>query len=132
MSSSLQSIREAIGSTNTTRVEPGLSLSDAFALLRNDRRYWVVSHLAKTAESATLSELAERRAAEECDCPLEQVTSDERKRVYIALYQAHLPRLVDADVLAEGAEGYTIADTTSARAVCDLVDVAERSWRVDQ
>lgn len=77
-----------------------LSLDDVFDLLRNQRRRRVLEYLrSNTDGSATLDELAEHIAAMENDVPIEQLTSSQRKRVYIGLYQCHLPKLDEHSVV---------------------------------
>lgn len=70
-----------------------------FGLLKNRRRRDVLRHLEWTAETMRLGELAERIAARECEKDVSQITSQERKRVYVALYQCHMPKLVDTGVI---------------------------------
>lgn len=72
-----------------------VGLSQVFDVLRNRRRRDVLRYLVETDEQATISELAETIAARECDKPVAQITSQERKRVYIGLYQGHLPKMDD-------------------------------------
>lgn len=50
--------------------------------------------------TTTLGELAERIAAEEADTTPDRLDSTDRKRVYISLYQSHLPALADAGVVS--------------------------------
>lgn len=70
----------------------GLSRDDIFNILRNSRRRAVICHL-RTARTITLSELAEQIASDECDTSVEQVSSEQRKRVYVSLHQNHLPKM---------------------------------------
>jgi hypothetical protein len=76
-----------------------LPLDVTFDLLKNDRRRLVLRYVHEADEQCTLGGLAEYVAAIENDKPESLLSSDERKRVYIALYQCHLPKLDDADVL---------------------------------
>jgi hypothetical protein len=46
-----------------------------------------------------LSDLAEHIASIENDKPVASLSSSERKRVYICLYQSHLPKMADANVI---------------------------------
>jgi Mg2+/citrate symporter len=46
-----------------------------------------------------LSDLAEHIAAIENDTTPERLTSSERKRVYVGLYQCHLPKMDDAGAI---------------------------------
>lgn len=81
-------------------VEPsGLSLDVVFGLLSVERRRRTLEDLRQAGGETTLSDLATRIAGLENDVPARRVTSDQRKRVYIALYQSHLPKLDDADVI---------------------------------
>ncbi|MEZ3145325.1 hypothetical protein [Halobaculum sp. MBLA0143] len=84
----------AVGTETTSE----LGYDEAFGLLKNGRRRAVLSALADTPET-TLSELAERIAAEENDTEPTLLTSAQRKRVYISLYQNHLPKLADEGVI---------------------------------
>ena len=77
-----------------------LSRDEMFDLLRNSRRRDVLLYLDSLDDGqTTISDLAERIAAKENDSTVEEVTSDQRKRVYIGLYQGHLPRLAEHDII---------------------------------
>lgn len=75
-----------------------LEMDVAFELLKNWRRRTVLRYLAEE-ESVTLSDLAEHVAALENDVPEAQLSSKQRKRVYVALYQCHLPMMDRAGVI---------------------------------
>lgn len=70
-----------------------LSLDMLFEALKNERRRRVLRFLLSDSERVTLSDLAEHIASLENDKPIRALRSDERKRVYVCLYQAHLPKL---------------------------------------
>lgn len=71
-----------------------------FELLKNRRRRDVLRYLRDTDDDVvTLSDLAEHVAALENDITEAQLTSKQRKRVYVALYQCHLPILSRAGVI---------------------------------
>ncbi len=71
-----------------------LSLDEIFELLKNERRREVIRYLLEDVDGhATLSELAEHIAALENEIAINQLSSDQRKRVYIGLYQCHLPKM---------------------------------------
>ncbi|PSP80152.1 hypothetical protein BRC81_02885 [Halobacteriales archaeon QS_1_68_20] len=67
-------------------------------LLQNSRRRHVVDLIDEYGALA-IGELAERVAARETGVDPEQVPSDDRKRVYVGLYQCHLDKLDEADVV---------------------------------
>ena len=76
-------------------INPG----EAFEMLQIERRRAIIEALDSQPEWR-LSDLAEHVAAVENDCTPQDVTSQQRKRVYVALYQTHLEKLDDAGVLA--------------------------------
>ncbi|WP_276261517.1 DUF7344 domain-containing protein [Haloglomus litoreum] len=86
------------GSDAATDTEP-LSLDIAFEILKNGRRRRVLEELSAATGDLTTGELSERIAAWENSKPIEEITSEERKRVYVGLYQCHLPKMHDADVV---------------------------------
>jgi hypothetical protein len=68
------------------------------ALAHSRRRYLCYTLLEDTEWS--LTDLARKIAAWENDVPDHAVTEDQREAVYISLYHAHVPKLVDEDVIA--------------------------------
>jgi hypothetical protein len=79
--------------------ETVISYDECFELLSNHRRRYVLHYLKQNGESATLGDLAEQIAAWENDIGIEDLTYDQRKRVYTSLQQVHLPRMDDALVV---------------------------------
>jgi hypothetical protein len=73
-------------------VEP-LPLDSIFELLKNQRRRQTLRFLREADGSVTLSDLAEHVAALENDTTPRELSSDERKRAYVGLYQCHLPKM---------------------------------------
>lgn len=69
-----------------------VDLDVVFTILKNRRRRLVLEYLARHSETS-LSDLAEYIAAVENDKPAAELSSQERKRVYVGLYQCHLPRM---------------------------------------
>lgn len=80
------------------RVED-ISIGVVYDILRNERRRLVLEHLDEQGSDVTLGELAEKLAAIENDKPPSKITSQERKRLYVGLYQCHLPRMDDASAI---------------------------------
>ena len=77
-----------------------LDLTDLFSLLRNSRRRRALRYLFTTDDgTATIGELSEHIAAIENDTETSLVSSKQRKRVYIGLYQTHLPQLAALGVI---------------------------------
>ena len=77
-----------------------LPLDVVFEILKNKRRRLVLRFVKQQDdESVDLGELAEHVAALENDKSVSALTSGERKRVYVGLYQCHLPKMDDADIV---------------------------------
>lgn len=79
--------------------ESELSLDVMFEVLKNERRRFVLKHFTEHEGPVALGDLAEHVAAKENDKPRRELTSGERKRVYVGLYQCHLPKMDDADIV---------------------------------
>lgn len=75
-----------------------LSQDLVFDLLSSPRRRFVLYHLREEGPEE-IHDLAAQTAAWEYDTDVEELTSQQRKRVYVSLYQSHLPELDDAGVV---------------------------------
>ncbi|WP_254838782.1 DUF7344 domain-containing protein [Natronomonas marina] len=77
-----------------------LDIGEVFELLKNERRRRVIRFLKEQEDgTTTLDVLAEHIAALENDIDVSQLSSSQRKRVYIGLYQCHLPKMDDFGVV---------------------------------
>jgi len=87
--------------TNQEAEAADLSLDLIFEVLKNSRRREVLHYLREhdPDEQVSLGELAEHVAAIENDTTTEALTSSQRKRVYVGLYQCHLPKMDDMNVV---------------------------------
>jgi hypothetical protein len=91
------------GSTDESKETPDpgtLPIDQRFELLRNQRRRYVLAYLNDAGPEVSLSELAEQIAAWETGKEIRQITSSERKRVYVGLYQCHLPKMAGMGVIS--------------------------------
>lgn len=70
-----------------------LSKDEIFHILQNERRRNVLQYIADTDEPVRMRDVAEQVAAWEHETTVQELTSDQRQRVYIPLYQSHLPKL---------------------------------------
>ncbi|MEF8799479.1 MAG: hypothetical protein V5A56_00365 [Halolamina sp.] len=76
-----------------------LGKNEIFTILKNPRRRETLKYLEHNGGEADLSDLAERLAARENDIDIKALSSKQRKRLYISLYQVHLPKMDDLNVL---------------------------------
>lgn len=91
--------RELFPSSEQAEPETELSRDMVFDVLKNRRRRYALHYLKQQEGSVKLSDLAEQVAAWENDTTVENISAAERKRVYTALYQSHLPKLDDAGIV---------------------------------
>lgn len=92
-----ESRREEVDARSSAESE--FPLDVIFDILSNKRRRLVIEYLRKRDGSVDLTELAEHIAAVENDKPVAELSSSERKRVYVGLYQTHLPKMSDAGIV---------------------------------
>lgn len=108
-----------------------ISRDIVFEVLKNKRRRLVLEILKKNGGRGTLSELSEQIAARENDVEQEVVTSDQRKRVYVGLYQRHLPKLDGEGVINFDQRSGDIALTDLGEELCSYPtwkDSADNTW----
>lgn len=82
-----------------TTDEDSLTKDDIFEVLYNRRRRMVIWYLRDNDGTGSVSDLAEHIAADENDTTVNQLSSSERKRVYVGLYQNHLPMMDNVGVI---------------------------------
>lgn len=70
-----------------------LSPDEIFHILQTNRRRDAISYLLDREGPVKMGEIAEHVAAKEHDTTVAELTSSQRQRVYIPLYQSHLPKL---------------------------------------
>lgn len=76
-----------------TSPETSLEQDTVFHLLQNERRRRALRCIADRDAPIDTRTLLEQVAAREYGLAVEDLTSDQRQRVYISLYQSHLPKL---------------------------------------
>ena len=102
----------------------GLPLETVFDILKNERRQQVLGYLAVTGDDVVnIGELAEHVAAIENDVAVDALSSQQRKRVYVGLYQCHLPKMGDSDVIEFDKDRGTIRMGPNADQVTPYLDL---------
>ena len=82
--------------------------------MKNLRRRYVLYYLQRYGEPVELGTLAEQVAAWENDATVSEVSPNQRKSVYSALHQTHLPKLQSAGVLRYDADRSLVSPTERA------------------
>ncbi|PAU85162.1 hypothetical protein CK500_00375 [Halorubrum salipaludis] len=108
--------------------EPATDISEdeLFDVLANQRRRFAV-HLLKreTDDSVAIGDMAEQIAAWENGIDTAEITGNERKRVYTALQQSHLPKMDDAGVVEFNKDRGVVEPTPALTDVDVYMDVVE-------
>lgn len=112
--------------------EETLSQDAVFDILSNPRRRYVLYYLRQESEPIELTTLAEHVAAWENETDVESLEDQERKRVYVSLYQTHVPKLADAGLVDYDKEAGTVALAPGATAVDEYLSQPENgvSWQL--
>lgn len=79
--------------------EDRLSQDLIFDVLSSARRRYVLYYLREHEGRAEVTELATQIAAWEYDRAVDDLTSQQQKRVYVSLYQTHIPKLADIGIV---------------------------------
>lgn len=94
-------------------------------MLSNHRRRYAVHYLLDNGET-DIGSLAEHVAAWEYDKSPPEVSSAERKRVYCALQQSHLPKMDDAEIVEFDKRRGVVEPTDAAEELDIYLDVVRR------
>lgn len=111
--------------------ERALSEDELFTILANQRRRHIIHALLNTGESVDIGTLSEEIAAWEDDLTTDEISSADRKRVYTALQQSHLPKLDNAGVVDFDSDRGTVEPTPTLEDVeiyMDIVYGREIPW----
>lgn len=119
---------ESVGPSEPTEE---LTQETVFETLSSERRRHVLHYLFQQEQPVTLKELSTQIAAWENNTKCDLVTYKERMRVYTALRQAHLPKMVDNNVVIFDEKRGVIEPTDDASALevyLDIVPHNSISW----
>ncbi|MCU4974786.1 hypothetical protein OB955_18870 [Halobacteria archaeon AArc-m2/3/4] len=101
-----------------------LSTDDVFHVLQTKRRRDVLRYLQDVSDPVRMRDLAEQVAAWEQETSIEALSSDERQRVYISLYQSHLPKLDEEGIVEYDKDRGIVERTPLAAAFDPYIDEA--------
>ena len=121
---------EAVAEPRTE--DPALTKGEIFDVLRNQRRRFVLQYLKYAESPVELGDLATQVAAWEYETTTEDVTSEQRKRVYTTLQQTHLDKLDEAGIVEyDSDEGLIQAteQTDDLNVYLEIVPGREFAWR---
>lgn len=111
--------------------ESALSQDVVFDLLSNRRRRFVLHYLLREDRPVSIQELSKQVAMWEFDAEAEELTDQEEKRIYVALYQTHIPKLEDAGVIDYDSDTGLVEIADQARQLQPYLEESgpeERPW----
>ncbi|WP_254862389.1 DUF7344 domain-containing protein [Halovivax gelatinilyticus] len=109
-----------------------LSKGEIFEVLRNQRRRYVLQYLKQDDRPVELGDLAQQVAAWEYETTIDEVTPEQRKRVYTTLQQTHLPKMDEASILSFDSDAGVIQSTDLTKDVTVYLEIVpghEFAWR---
>ncbi len=100
-----------------------LGEDDLFDILANRRRRYILHELLRTDESTDIGTLSQEIAAREDGLSVQEVSSKDRKRVYTALHQSHLPKMDGYGVIEFDQDRGTVEPTPALEDIEIYMDV---------
>lgn len=105
-----------------TTKPPELTLDELLELVQNERRRRIVQYLPRGDGAVAVGDLADHLATQEYDCPPTGPSSVQQKRMYVSLYQSHLPKMDEMDVVAFDKDRGEVKPGPHARRVTQFVE----------
>ncbi|WP_135302742.1 DUF7344 domain-containing protein [Haloarcula amylovorans] len=120
------------GVEQANSIAASLSDSELFDILKNERRRATLSLLfASDDASVSVSSVSEHVAAQENDTTVDSLEEQQRKRVYVSLYQCHFPKMDELGIVEFDRETGTISlgpNATVLRGYIDSEANTGRAW----
>lgn len=111
--------------------ETNISRDTMYKMLANERRRYTIHYLKEQDDEVPLGLLAEQVGAWEHDLDTNQLTSDQRKTVYTALQQRHLPKLDEAGIVEFDKRAGAVQPTDALSSIdiyAEVVEDGEFPW----
>jgi hypothetical protein len=110
----------------STKEPNELTQDTVYDLLSNKRRRYVISKLRRADGAVSVNELSEAVAAWENDVDVDELTDKQVKRVYVSLYQIHVPKLDEAGLVDYDKEAGTVELTPTVSQLDSYLPEQER------
>ncbi|WP_324663586.1 DUF7344 domain-containing protein [Haloarcula sediminis] len=131
MSKAISGTGETPESAGVQSGQDKLSRDDAFEMLSNRRRRFILHYLQDEDAAATLSDLAEQVAAWENETDIANISASERKTVYTSLQQFHLPKMDETGIIEFDQRAGEVSITDAAQDLdiyLEVVDTYDIPW----
>lgn len=126
-----ESVVESTDTVGRDQGNPGVTRDDFFDILSNPRRRYALHFLKQRDRGVRLVDLAEEIAACENGVSLAELTAADRKRVYTALQQFHIPKMDSAGIVEFDSSRGVVTLTEAAASINIYLDVVAEdniSW----
>lgn len=111
-----------------TSDDDGPSRDEVFSALSNNRRRNVITYLKyHDGDDARVRDIAEQLAAWENDLEIPEVTYKQRKRVYTALHQSHLPKLAESGFIEYESDRGLVSLTEESKQLEVYLEIVEEN-----
>jgi hypothetical protein len=100
-----------------------LSQDQVFEVLQSMRRRYTIHYLRRENCTVDFADVTDHVAAWEYNTTPTDLLKEQRKRVYISLYQTHIPALADAGIINYDLETGEIQPTSRIRVFDDYLNV---------
>jgi hypothetical protein len=98
-----------------------------FDVFSNARRRKVLLYLDERSDGrADINDVAARTAADELGVPVDEVDDDDRRRLYVSLHQAHVPKLEEHGFVRYDRSDNVVSITDRGERVVDYLDPTTR------
>lgn len=121
----MSQITQLRGSENVSAGEQ-FSTDTIFETLSSRRRRYILHYLLQMGETVTVRDLSTQIAAWENNIKVRDVVPKQRKRVYTALHQTHLPMMDRLEVIAYDRDRGTVALTDHVEQFNIYLDVVPK------
>lgn len=112
--------------SDETAPNPGVDLGTAIEAISSDRRRLAIREIAESEDDEhDLGDLADRLTAVEYG---PDFGDQQRNRIYVGLYQSHVPRLEKDDLVMTFDDGTTIVPTFNLHEVYDWLQEGSRRF----
>jgi len=109
-----------------SRNQESLSQDTVFELLSSPRRRFILYYLRRHGGESTIDELTTEIAAWENDLAPEELSRQDEKRVYVSLYQTHIPKFEDEGVINYDSEEGIVQLTDRAEELDPYLETEEK------
>jgi len=100
-----------------------------FEVLSNSRRRYILSRIRSADEPVELSEIAREIGAQEHGISPAELDQNAKKRVYVSLYQTHVPKLESVGLVKYDDESKTVAVTERTGEVDRVLGAVPPAYR---